>query len=138
MYNIEALSMMTGLTSRTLRNYLKSGILQGSKETGIWQFTDQQVEDFIANPTVSPSIRAKRNAIVYDFLADQDQTENELCLLLNRTASRLEAEKLSSYFCTAVSQLNHVRFSYAYENGKARFILKGREEDIRELIKNCP
>ena len=82
MYTIEQLSCITGLTTRTLRNYLKSNILQGSKDSGMWHFTEEQVSDFIYHPAVYPSIQAKHHAIVYDFLAGQDNGENEICVLL--------------------------------------------------------
>ena len=46
MYNLKQLVMMTGLTERTLRNYLRLGILTGEKVDGIWQFTKEQVTAF--------------------------------------------------------------------------------------------
>lgn len=134
MYTIEQLSLITGLTTRTLRSYLKSGILQGGKETGIWQFTEQQASDFLLHPSVRPSIQAKQNAIVYDFLAGQDQTENESCILLNRTAEEAEARAMADFFCRETSKLSHIRFAFSYASGKARYILKGAEGDIRSIM----
>ena len=134
MYSIEQLSMITGLTTRTLRNYLKSELLKGSKETGAWQFTEEQVSEFMTHPAVRPSIQAKRHAIVYDFLADQDQSENELCILLHHTLGKKEAGKIADFFCEQATELNHVRFSYAYEAGKARYILKGAEAEIGRVM----
>lgn len=49
MYNLKELSMISGLTDRTLRNYLKMGILVGEKEYGTWNFTDEQVLAFLEN-----------------------------------------------------------------------------------------
>lgn len=134
MYTIQQLAMMTGLTSRTLRNYLKSGLLQGSKETGVWQFTEQQVSDFLKDPAVYPSIQTKQNAIVYDFLSDLNQSENEECILLNRTISERKAKDIADFFCNAVSELSHVRFTYTYHLGKARYILSGFEEDVQKIM----
>ena len=134
MYTIEQLSMITGLSTRTLRNYLKSGLLQGSKETGIWKFTEQQVSDFITHPAVYPSIQTKQNAIVYDFLSDLNPSENEECILLNRTISETEAKDIADFFCNAVSELSHVRFTYTYHSGRARYILSGFEEDVQKIM----
>ena len=134
MYTIEQLSMITGLTSRTLRNYLKSGLLQGSKETGIWQFTEQQISAFITHPAVYPSIQTKQNAIVYDFLSDLNQSENEECILLNRTIEESKAKEIADFFCTAVSELSHIRFTYTYHIGKAHYILKGSEDDVSRIM----
>ena len=39
LYTIEDIANMTRLTSRTIRNYLKDGILEGKKIGGQWRFT---------------------------------------------------------------------------------------------------
>lgn len=134
MYTLEQLSLMTGLTTRTLRNYLKTGILQGSKDTGIWQFTDQQIWTFLHHPSVRPSIQAKQHAIIYDFLAEQDQTEDEMCILLNRKAEEKEAGKIADFFCREANKRSRIRFAYTYDSGKARYILKGTEDDISSIM----
>ena len=134
MYTIQQLSIITGLTSRTLRNYLKSGFLQGSRETGVWQFTEQQISDFLNHPAVYPSIQTKQNALVYDFLSDLDPAENEECILLKRTIPEHEARDIADFFCNAVSELKHIRFTYTYHAGKAHYILKGSESDIRRIM----
>ena len=135
MYTIEQLSLMTGLTTRTLRNYLKSEILHGSKDAGIWQFTEEQVSQFVAHPSVRPSIQAKHQAIIYDFLARQDHSENEMCILLDRSLEERRAKEVADFFCSAVSGRSHIRFAFSYESGKARYILKGAEADISQIMK---
>ena len=67
-YLISHLVLSTGLTDRTIRNYIASGILQGEKINGLWHFTPEQVEHFLRHPAVRPSILAKNNGLVYDFL----------------------------------------------------------------------
>ncbi len=136
MYTIEQLSMITGLTTRTLRNYLRSDILQGSKDTGIWQFTEQQVSEFVAHPAVRPSIQAKHHAIVYDHLAGQVQAPNELCILLDLALDVSEAKEIADFFCNAVNSLSHIRFAFSYGTGKAHYILKGAEDDVRQIMKS--
>lgn len=135
MYTMEQLATLTGLTTRTLRNYLKAEILQGSKDTGIWQFTEEQVSEFVRHPAVSPSIQAKHHAIVYDFLARQDHSENEMCILLDRTLGEEEAKELTDFFCHAASSCSHIRFAFSYESGKARYILKGTEADVSQIMR---
>ena len=134
MYTIEQLSMITGLTSRTLRNYLKNDILKGCKDTGVWQFTEQQVSDFATHPSVWPSIQAKHHAIIYDFLTDQDQSEKELCILLHRTLDEVSAQKIADFFCKEACKQSHIRFAYSYSAGKGRYILKGLENDISMIM----
>lgn len=66
-YTINEVAMMTGLTPRTLRNYIKANYLCGKKDDGIWRFSLKEVTDFVLNQNVRPSIQAKSKAIVYDF-----------------------------------------------------------------------
>ncbi len=42
-YTLNELATITGLTTRTLRNHLKSNILNGEKIDGIWQFTEEEL-----------------------------------------------------------------------------------------------
>lgn len=134
MYNMEQLSLITGLTTRTLRNYIKTEILRGDKENGIWQFSEEQIRDFIMHPSVQPSIQAKHHAIVYDFLAEYDNTPNEVCVLLNLALEKNEANKIADFFCEAANHSEHIRFAFSYRDGTARIILKGAEAEVREIM----
>ena len=69
-YLINHLVLITGLTDRTIRNYISTGILHGEKINGIWHFTPEEVDQFIAHPAVRPSILAKHHTFVYDFLLE--------------------------------------------------------------------
>ena len=44
-YTINDIAMMTGLTTRTIRNYIKLGILNGEKEDGVWRFSAEDCYD---------------------------------------------------------------------------------------------
>jgi len=95
-YLIKHLTLITGLTDRTIRNYLTLGILQGEKINGLWHFTAEQVEEFLRHPAVRPSILAKQNSLIYDFLAASKKTANETCMILDLPGT--DAEKLTEYF----------------------------------------
>ena len=62
-YTLGHLTLFTGLTDRTLRNYLASGILQGEKINGVWHFTPEQAHALVTHPTARAAILAKNNAI---------------------------------------------------------------------------
>ena len=82
-YVINHLILLTGLTDRTIRNYIASGILVGEKINGVWHFTKEQVESFICHPAVRPSIIAKNNSLVYDFLLEDKKKQREICMILD-------------------------------------------------------
>ncbi len=137
LYSINKLATITGLTTRTLRNYIKMDILSGEKIDGIWQFDSEQIEAFLNHPMAAPSIRAKRNSIVYDFLADTEKKHNEMCTILDLQADEKEAEEISGFFCNYINQNdmdNHIRFSFERNGKYVRIILKGYQQEILKCL----
>ena len=49
LFTVEDIATMTSLTSRTIRNYLKDGILKGRKIGGQWRFTEEEIKNFMDN-----------------------------------------------------------------------------------------
>nr|MCR4741527.1 helix-turn-helix domain-containing protein [Treponema sp.] len=82
-YTINELALISGFTTRSLRNFISMGHLNGEKIDGIWQFTSQEIEAFLSNPNVAPGIKSKANALVYDFLADNEKKSNQICSILD-------------------------------------------------------
>ena len=70
-YSINDLARMTGLTTRTLRNYINAGTLSGEKDEGVWRFSGRDLEIFFANSGVQRAVRAAQKAILYDYLLDE-------------------------------------------------------------------
>lgn len=134
-YVLGHLVQFTGLTDRTLRNYLASGILEGEKIEGIWHFTPEQVERFVRHPAVRPSILAKNNALVYDFLLDAHKTSQETCVILDVPGGDKEA--LAQLFCYRINNgdFRNIRFSYdGVLTDVPRVILKGNAEEVLRLL----
>ena len=63
-FNIDQLAMMTGFTTRSLRNFIKDGFLQGDKSSGAWRFTEDQIKAFVDHPSISPTITSKKTSSV--------------------------------------------------------------------------
>ncbi len=133
-YLIHHLVLFTGLSDRTIRNYIASGILQGEKINGLWHFTPEQVEGFIRHPAVRPSILAKNNAAIYDFLLDDGKKDCEACMILDLPGEDRKA--LSEYFCYRISNedFQHVQFSFDGAGNVPRVILKGNTAEVLRLV----
>ena len=133
-YLISHLVLATGLTDRTIRNYIASGILQGEKIDGLWHFTPEQVEAFIRHPAVRPSILAKKNALVYDFLLNDRKTVPEACVILDLPDA--EQKKLAEFFCYRISNgdYENIRFSFDGAGKTPRVILKGDTGEVLGLV----
>ena len=132
-YTLGHLSQITGLTDRTLRTYLKNGILEGEKINGIWHFTENQLDAFLRHPAVRPSIQAKNNAIVYDFMLDTKKSEPRACVILD--LPDLDRVAASRFFCDAIGcgDFRDLRFSLDAV-GTPRVILSGPMDQILSLV----
>lgn len=133
-YTIGHIVQFTGLTDRTIRNYISSGILLGEKSNGVWQFTPEQVESFIRHPAVRPSIISKKNALIYDFLLDTKKTTPEICIILDLPDK--DEKEVAEFFCYTISNGNfhNIQFSFDSLNGLPRVIIKGDCEEVLNLV----
>lgn len=132
-YVINHLVLFTGLTDRTIRSYIASGILEGEKINGLWHFTPEQVEAFVRHPAVRPSILAKHNALVYDFLLDNRKESSEVCVILDVPGA--DRKQLAEFFCDRITGGNFrsIRFSYDGVTEVPRIILKGEAGAVLAL-----
>jgi len=137
-YTINEVATMSGLTTRTIRNYIKLGMLEGEKVDGIWQFSADALNSFMQDKSVQSSMQAKKNGIVFDFLADRYKKCNEICTILDFPVSQEEATEIGKFFCDAVNGsqgVTAIHFNFEYVNGIARIILKGPEDFVTDVMK---
>jgi len=135
-YTINKVAVMSGLTTRTLRNYIKMGILKGELVEGVWKFTEEDVAEFFQNPYVKPSIQAKNKAIVFDFLAQNEKRINEICTIIDVCVEKHEAEEIAAFFCKEVNKrtAGNLKFSFEKNGSYVRVILKGYEDAVMEIL----
>lgn len=135
-YNINELSMMTGLTTRTLRNYLQKGVLSGDKVDGAWTFSAEDIESFFAEPAVRKAMQAHRNALVYDFLADAFKPVNRICTILDYAVDEAESREIMRFYCDCVNRCSGgVDLNCARERGTTRVILSGAEDAVADILR---
>ena len=131
---IEDISLMTGLSTRTIRSYLASGQLKGQKTDGAWQFTQEQFSAFLQQDMVRQSARAKENGKIYDFLLAGKHPESTACLIWDWPAEGGEEEcRLRERLLEEVNRRG-VTCAYHYENGAARAILTGSPAALGGLL----
>lgn len=134
-YDLNELAMMTGFTTRTLRNYLTQGLLKGNKENGVWQFTIEDIESFFAEPYVKEGMRIKRSSLVFDFLADSKKAGGRTCVILDKAVTRKEGDAISAFFCKQMEDASDIAFNYGWDNGHSRVILSGAEDQVARILK---
>ena len=134
-YNIKAITLITCLTDRTIRNYISLGVLEGEKINGLWHFTPEQVEAFIRHPAVRPSIQAKNNAVIYDFLLNTARKEPAVCMILD--LPNCDQKKTAEFFMYAINngiECRDLEFSFDGVYETPRVILKGPAQQIMDLV----
>ena len=135
-YDLNDIATMTGLTDRTLRTYLKLGILDGEKVDGVWTFTEEDVSAFMEKSEVRQSISAKENAVVFDFMADKYKKANRALVILDCPVEKEKAMEISAFFCKAIcDEGKDIQFKFKYDKGLGRFILSGAEDMVAEIMK---
>lgn len=133
-YTINDLAVISGFTTRSLRNFISMGHLTGEKIDGIWQFRAEQIEAFLSNPNVAPGIKSKVNAVVYDFIADTEKKTNKICSILDFVMDDEEAAEISEYFCAAMNNCKDAAFKFQKHGKNVRIIISGPEDFVKDSI----
>lgn len=132
MYNLKDLSLISGMTDRTLRTYLKLGMLSGEKTDGVWHFTEEQIQEFLENEYVRPAIKAKRNALIFDYLRADASKENTACIVLHLRGD--DSKAVAKFFCEAVNKRRCLSMTFDENKGENKVILVGSEETVYDVL----
>lgn len=132
-YSIDEVAMMTGLTTRTIRNYLNEGHILGEKIDGKWVFTIDNFVRMLENSYVASAVRAKNNAPVFDFIKADKKNCNSVCLIIDRYVPGDEALRLMDKVCRIIEEYDAVVFRFEKKNDNVRIILTGTEEQVKKI-----
>ena len=135
-YTLADLAMMTGFTDRTLRNYLKQGLLKGEKNGGTWQFPAENVDAFFAQPYVKEGLRIKRSATVFDFMAERKKKTARICVILDLPCTMAQGMVFSDFFCRQMEQAEDTEFNYHWDEGMCRIMVCGEETQVSAIMEN--
>lgn len=127
LYTVRDVAQMTGLTERTIRNYIKDGKLQGKKVGVQWRFTKEDIENLFEGPYVSNKVKENDYERITRFI-NQKPIAGTGVILINEAAENEKAlEKKVEEIISFVNQHKDFRFSYQYfkEDKIAQFILIG-------------
>jgi len=134
--NIDDIAAMTQLSTRTIRSYIANGTLVGDKSSGSWQFTPEQIDAFLQNKNVLPTIRSKKNAIVYDFMLEEPHESDKMCVVLDLASDK--ENHASALFCKYLADFQpedvEIRYSSDKVGDGTRVILSGAVADVMSLL----
>ncbi len=137
LYTVEDVAKITGLTTRTIRNYLKDGRLKGLKVGAQWRFTEQNIKDLFEEQGVSDSMKEAKNQLVADFLHEKRAETPRILHHLISLVLRARGQTLCEPVLELVNVLQdkgEIEFSFQYLNGRARFIIMGDPKLVQRVL----
>jgi excisionase family DNA binding protein len=132
-YTVADVARVTGLTSRTIRNYLKDGTLRGQKIGVQWRFTEDEVKKLFSRQMPGSSSPSQ---VVRGFLGQDAQEAASVCALLD-IPNVSEAEGLELYRrMKEESQTGILAMSYEYhdEGQTLRIAVSGAAGAVMDLL----
>ena len=67
-YTVSDVARIMHMTERTIRNYLKEGILRGTRVGGQWRFSKEDLDDLIQNSTFRKQVRDNASMIAKNYI----------------------------------------------------------------------
>ena len=127
-YSVEEVAEMTAVTTRTIRNYLRKGILTGTKIGGQWRFRQEDIMHMFNQENSVSDFRENSSRIVRDFLDEQYTPFSEsvsVCTVADVACSKDQAKTMSKTLCALWKQADirgiTFRYDYLEDSETARF-----------------
>lgn len=138
LYTVDEVAQMTRLTSRTIRNYIKSGLLRGKKVGGQWRFSQGDVENLMSSSTAAAKMSSANRRDVLNFLDKAAPHPAQVCAIADLPLSQSAAEELAQKICKIASQTasENIRFHYEYIEAEqtARFTVFGTPDFVAAVM----
>ncbi len=132
LYTVADVAKVTGMTSRTIRNYLKDGTLIGQKIGVQWRFTEDEVKKLFSRQQPGSSSPAQ---IVRSFLGIAQRESSAVCALLDLPGVT-QLQGLQVYKSLQESAEGGTTISYEYheENSLFRIAVSGELSAVTRLL----
>jgi excisionase family DNA binding protein len=144
LYTVENIAKMTGFTSRTIRNYLKDGSLQGLKIGGQWRFTMENIKRLFDNSIFLNDMSRKNRQQILNFIDGTNtdiQGKIQVCTIVDYYCENSKAgyqiyEKLVTVINSKDEDSPPAKFDYKFieKENKARFTLFGNPDYIIKTL----
>ena len=148
LYTVEGVAELTGLTGRTIRNYIADGRLRGRKIGAQWRFTEQDIDALFEDVTTRSSAPAAAEPAapsgtprqLAEFLIPSERDYACACAVVDVPADTepLGAEisrRVDDFVAGCAADRPEVAYSYDDDNAVARFIISGSLDLTAKLIK---
>ena len=136
-YTVNDVAKITGLSTRTIRTYLKDGKLKGQRVGAQWRFTEDNIKDLFESQGVKDAMEGARNQLVIDFLNDNEKKEPQVCTVFDIPCT--SQENLEALCRPVLEKVNFLRekgnlkFSFRHSNAVARFFFMGEPHLVENI-----
>ena len=136
LYTVKDVALMTGLTERTIRNYLKNGKLQGKQIGAQWRFTEDDIKRLFEDVTVTNNVAQNNHDRVFEFLKHDPKPDTGAVVINVPVTAENELEAKVQAVIDLVNTSQNIEFSFQYlrEAGIAQFILIGNVDTIHQFM----
>lgn len=143
LYTVEDIAKMTGLTGRTIRNYLADGRLRGRKIGSQWRFTESDITALFSAPeAAAPAADGGAGSdAVSEFLKPQSRSGVAICSVIDYPSPTADAtaamSKMISDTIASFIDGDSISFTYEYLDSVSigRFTIVGPIDLVSKLVK---
>lgn len=143
LYTVDDVAEFTSLTSRTIRNYLKEGVLKGKKIGGQWRFTMDNISELLKDKNAVTEMINENDQNLIDFINGTNTDisgEIQVCTVADYYCQSVEYASLLSQNFSGITQKSNgdcckYNFYYNAAEQKARYIFFGAPAFIAESMR---
>lgn len=141
LFTVEDIANMTSMSDRTIRNYLRNGLLKGRKIGGQWRFTMQDIKTFLDGGEAMKEMKKKQKQEIFDFVDGVNSKltgERQTCVIVDLYISQKDATGLNEKICDFIAEnmFSNMHFDYDYsdEEKRARFTILAPPETAIKIL----
>ena len=137
-YTVSDVARKVHMTERTIRNYLKDGILKGTRVGGQWRFSDQDLIDLSNNSIFRKKVSDIASSYAKEYIDKKFVIEGDVTVCSIIDYKNSDQKYLDSLECEAVKiareYRGNVRFTAISEDGRGRCTVVGTIECVNRIL----
>lgn len=139
-YTVADVAALTGLTSRTIRNYLKDGTLHGKKIGVQWRFTEDDINGLFQEVDFGQKLQEIEDNLVADFLKETARDEESECRILDipdvtEEEWKRSLKKIRREIDEKKEGMPKFAWEYVVEEKMLRVVIAGKPKDVERMAK---
>lgn len=137
-YTVSDVARIMHMTERTIRNYLKEGILRGTRVGGQWRFSKEDLDDLIQNSTFRKQVRDNASTIAKNYIDRKVAILGDItiCSVIDyKNPNQEYMDKIECEIAAIVREYKgNAHLTAISENGIGRCTVIGTIECVRKVL----